>query len=201
MELPIRKPNRLWEYDYSTNGAYFVTICTQDRLKILSSIVGDGSPVPKPYGMIAEKLIAQIPEKYPTVSVDNFVIMPDHIHMMLRFDCYSGTGAPSPTVDCRSGTGNPSPTVDCRSGTGDPSPTVGCRSGTGDPSPTLGNVMGWYKYQVTKQINQQLNSESGRVFQRSYYDHVIRNQLDYDEMWQYIENNPRKWLMERQECK
>ena len=175
MELQTRKPNRLWEYDYSTNGAYFVTICIQDRRKILSSIVGDGSPVPTPCGMIAEKLIAQIPEKYPTVSVDNFVIMPDHIHMLLRFDCYSGTENPSPTVDCRSGTGN--------------------------PSPTLGNVIGWYKYQVTKQINQQLNSESGRVFQRSYYDHVIRNQRDYDEIWQYIDNNPRKWLIERQECK
>ncbi|MDD6678155.1 MAG: hypothetical protein PUF71_02050 [Firmicutes bacterium] len=171
MELQKRKPNRLWEYDYSTNGAYFVTICTQDRRKILSSIVGDGSPVPKPCGIIAEKLIAQIPEKYPTVSVDNYVIMPDHIHMLFRFDCYSGTGNPSPTVDCYSGTGN--------------------------PSPTLGNVIGWYKYQVTKQVNLQSNNKSERVFQRSYYDHVIRNQRDYDEIWQYIENNPRKWLTER----
>ena len=188
MELQTRKPNRLWEYDYSTNGAYFITICTQDRRKILSSIVGDGSPVPKPCGMIAEKLIAQIPEKYPTVSVDNYVIMPDHIHMLLRFDCHSGTGDPSSTVDCYSGTGDPSPTVDCY-------------SGTENPSPTLGNVIGWYKYQVTKQMNLQLNSKSERVFQRSYYDHVIRNQKDYDEIWQYIENNPRKWRIERQEYK
>lgn len=112
--------------------------------------------------MIAEKLIAEIPEKYPTVSVDKFVIMPDHIHMLLRFDCNSGTGV---------------------------------------PSPTLGNVIGWYKYQVTKQVNLQSNNKSERVFQRSYYDHVIRNQQDYDEIWQYIENNPRKWLMERRECK
>lgn len=162
MELQMRKPNRLCEYDYSTNGAYFITICTQDRRKILSAIVGDGSPVPKPCGIIAEKLIAEIPEKYPTVSVDNFVIMPDHIHMLLRFDCNSGTG---------------------------------------DPPPTLGNVIGWYKYQVTKQVNLQSNNKSERVFQRSYYDHVIRNQQDYDEIWQYIENNPRKWLIERREYK
>ena len=162
MELQKRKPNRLWEYDYSTNGAYFVTICTQDRRKILSSIVGDGFPVPKPCGMIAEKLIAEIPEKYPTVSVDKFVIMPDHIHILLRFDCNSGTG---------------------------------------NPSPTLGNVIGWYKYQVTKQVNLQSNNKNERVFQRSYYDHVIRNQRDYDEIWQYIENNPRKWRIERRENK
>ena len=162
VELPIRKPNRLSEYDYSTNGAYFITICTQGRRKILSCIVGDGSPVPKPCGMIAEKQIAEIPEKYPTVSVDNYVIMPDHIHMLLRFDCNSGTG---------------------------------------NPSPTLGNVIGWYKYQVTKQVHLLPNDKSERVFQRSYYDHVIRNQQDYDEIWQYIENNPKKWLIERQEYK
>ena len=166
----MRKPNRLCEYDYSTNGAYFITICTQDRRKILSAIVGDGSPVPKPCGIIAEKLIAEIPEKYPTVSVDKFVIMPDHIHILLRFDCHSGTGDPSPTVDCR--------------------------SGTGDPSPTLGNVIGWYKYQVTKQVNLQSNNKSERVFQRSYYDHVIRNQQDYLKIWEYMDNNPKKWELD-----
>lgn len=63
MELPMRKPNRLYEYDYSTNGAYFVTICTQDRRKILSTIVGDDAHiVPKPYGIVAEKYIRNVPE-------------------------------------------------------------------------------------------------------------------------------------------
>ena len=114
MEHPERKINRLTEYDYGQNGAYFVTICTQDRHKILSTIVGDGFPVPQPYGIIAEKYIARIPEKYPLVAVDKYVIMPDHIHLLLRFSWDLGTG---------------------------------------DPSPTLGNVIGWYKYQVTKQIN------------------------------------------------
>lgn len=172
MELPKRKPNRLCEYDYSQNGAYFVTICTQDRRKSLSSIVGDGFPVPKPYGMIAEEMIAQLPSKYPSVAVDKYVIMPDHIHLILRFEWNSGTGDPSPTSDDRN-------------------------FGTGDPSPTLGNVIGWYKYQTTKQINLQFNHNGKKVFQRSYYDHVIRNQQDYDEIWQYIDNNPRKWVIEK----
>ena len=70
MNDPKRKPNRLYAYDYSQNGAYFITICTQDRKKILSSIVGDGSSVPKPYGIIAEEMIAQISVKYPSVTVD-----------------------------------------------------------------------------------------------------------------------------------
>jgi hypothetical protein len=59
----------------------------------------------------------------------------------------------------------------------------------------LGNIIGWYKYQVTREINTQFGQQVERVLQRSYYDHVIRNQRDYDEIWQYIENNPRKWLM------
>ena len=156
MEHPERKPNRLIEYNYRTNGAYFVTICTQDRKKILSSIVGDGFPVPKPYGLIAEAILRQIPNKFPVVSVDKYIIMPDHIHILLRIDHDFGTG---------------------------------------NPSPTLGNIVGWYKYQVTKQINF-TTTKCDRIFQRSYYDHVIRNQKDHDEIWEYIENNPRKWLLE-----
>ena len=81
MEFTIRKPNRLTEYDYNHNGAYFVTICTQNRKKILSSIVGDDAHiVPKPYGSIAEKYIRNAPE------VEKYVIMPDHIHMIIRLD-------------------------------------------------------------------------------------------------------------------
>ena len=76
MELPQRKPNRLSNYDYSRNGACFITICTQDRRSVLSDIVGDGFPVPKPCGMIAEAWLRQIPVKYPSVSVDRYVIMP-----------------------------------------------------------------------------------------------------------------------------
>ena len=69
--------------------------------------------------------------------------------------------------------------------------------GTGNPSPTMGNVVGWYKYQVTKQVNLLRNMPGEKLFQRSYYDHVIRNQQDYDEIWQYIENNPRKWVIKQ----
>lgn len=154
MENRQRKPNRISGYDYSHNGAYFITICTQDRRRILSDIVGDGFPVPKPIGILAEKVIEEINHRYPRVSVNKFVIMPDHIHMLLQID-----------------------------------------KGTGDPSPTLGNIVGWYKYQVTKRVNKGSETPGERIFQRSYYDHVIRNQQDYDEIWQYIENNPKRWII------
>ena len=101
MEQPKRKPNRIEEYDYSQNGAYFVTLCTQDRKHTLSNIVGDGFPVPKGIGKIAGEMICKIPQKYPSVSVDKYVIMPDHIHLLLRIEIFQnsyGTGDPSPTA-------------------------------------------------------------------------------------------------------
>ena len=167
MELPNRQPNRIPEYDYSQTGAYFVTICTQDRKHILSRIVGDGFPVQTSIGKIAECFIRKISEKYTNVTVDHYVIMPDHTHMPLRID---GTGEVFSLPE----------------------------SGTGDPSPTIGNVVGWYKYQTSKQINLLRNTPGEKVFQRSYYDHVIRNQQDYNEIWEYIENNPRKWAITKQ---
>ena len=151
---PQRKPNRLPEFDYSSNHAYFVTICTQDRKNTLCRIVGDGSPVPKPYGTIAASYISAIPSKFPQVHVDHFVFMPNHIHLLLFIDHSVLPGL---------------------------------------PCPTLGNVVGWYKYQVTRQINQQYNTPGTKVFQRSYHDHVIRGDKDYLKIWEYIDTNPLRW--------
>lgn len=69
--------------------------------------------------------------------------------------------------------------------------------GTGNPSPTIGNMVGWLKYQTTKQINLRRNSAGEKVWQRSYYDHVIRGQQDYEEIWQYIEENPLRWKSDK----
>ncbi len=157
MALPIRKKNRLEYFDYGQNGAYFVTICTKDRKPLLCDIVGDESPVPKPIGKIALAITNQIPKKYPNVKVDTFVVMPNHIHLLLSIE----------------------------------------NDGTGNPSPTVGTVVAWYKYSITKQANMLLDTIGQKVFQRSYHDHIIRNEKDYAEIWEYIENNPRKWALDR----
>ena len=95
--LPKRKDPRLRGFDYSKTGAYFLTICTQNRKNILSTIVGEGSPLPQltPYGEIADGLIQKIPEKYPESSVDCYVIMPNHIHILLSIVKDDGRGNPS----------------------------------------------------------------------------------------------------------
>ncbi|MBQ3226912.1 MAG: hypothetical protein IJB48_07645, partial [Clostridia bacterium] len=89
MHLPIRKPTRLKGYDDSSPGAYFITICTKERKHLLSKItVGDGVlDVPQNqltnYGEIAEKHIGQMDEFYNYISIDKYVIMPNHIHLLL----------------------------------------------------------------------------------------------------------------------
>lgn len=90
MDLPKRKPVRLSEYDYSLPGAYFVTICVKDRKAILSDItVGANSIRPNKihltkYGEVVKTAIENIPKHYPSISVDNFVIMPNHVHLLLQ---------------------------------------------------------------------------------------------------------------------
>ncbi len=89
-EAFAHKPLRLPEYDYSSKGAYFVTICTKDRRRILSRLSVEESPFsPDPVltgiGKIVDSSIARVPTHYPGVFVDYYVIMPNHVHLLLRF--------------------------------------------------------------------------------------------------------------------
>ena len=165
-----RKDLRLKNYDYSEYGAYFITICTDKRRKILSKIddidlkiVGEGFSLPQltQYGEIVDKWLKLIPQKYPNVAVDYYVIMPNHIHLLL---------------------------------------SVIKEDGRGNPSPTISSVIGWFKYNATKEINQLRNITNEKIFQRSYYDHIVRNQKDYAEISKYIYENPLKWELDELYC-
>ena len=153
MELPQRIPNRLSDYDYNANGAYFITICTKDRKPILSQIVGDDAHiVPKPYGRVVEKYICNVPE------IEKYVIMPDHIHMIIRLE--NGSMFASIPTNAR------------------------------PQHNRISTIVRSIKVLVAKEIGH-------TIFQRSYYDHVIRNQQDYNEVWEYIENNPEKCIIQK----
>lgn len=95
--LPRRKHTRLQGFDYSKTGYYFITICVKDRKQILSSVGRDDPGAPQiittPIGRITEKYIQSVDEAYKTVCVDKYVIMPNHVHMILHLE--NGTdGAP-----------------------------------------------------------------------------------------------------------
>ncbi len=146
-DLLRRKTNRLKEYDYSAEGAYFITICTKDRRCILSSIVGDDAHiVPTSYGTIAEKYIRSVP------GIDQYVIMPNHIHMVIRIE-NGPMWASSPTR-------------------------------------SVSQLVRSFKTLVTKEIG-------FSAFQRSFYDHIIRDEADYLKIWNYIQTNPAKWAEDR----
>jgi REP element-mobilizing transposase RayT len=153
MDLPKRKQNRLTEYDYSTPNAYFITICTQNRKRLFWANVGaiidrpDNVPLTN-LGKIVRQSIENIPAHYRAISVDHYVIMPNHIHLLLRID----TDA----------------------------------DGRSMIAPTISTVVRHMKGIVTKQAGFSL-------WQKGFYDHVIRNDIDYREIWNYIEGNPGKW--------
>ena len=89
MDLPKRKPTRLKGYDYSQNGAYFITICTHNRKCLFSNIVGAIHELPEnkltPYGEIAKQIIEILPDRF-NVSIPNYVIMPNHIHLIIEIN-------------------------------------------------------------------------------------------------------------------
>ena len=99
-----RKPNRLQHYDYSMPGAYFITICCKDRKKYFWEDVGASIARPtevrlSPYGLIVERAIQCIPIHYPMISVDHYVVMPNHVHMLLQIQCGAeGKQAAAPTI-------------------------------------------------------------------------------------------------------
>ena len=102
MELPRRKDVRLKAYDYSSTGAYFVTICTQDRRCVLSDILVGGGVLDAPcvrltgYGAVVEQTILEMDRTYEHISVDNYVIMPNHVHLLLSVTGEGTSRTPSP---------------------------------------------------------------------------------------------------------
>ena len=101
MNLPKRKPTRLKEYDYGAPGAYFITICTNDRKCILGDIVGQGlAPaeiILSQYGKIAKEQLLDLENRYKTIKIDKYVIMPNHIHIIIFLDNTAGA-SPRPTI-------------------------------------------------------------------------------------------------------
>ena len=158
--LPKRKHPRLKEYDYGAAGAYFVTICTQDKRCVLSRIVGRGLAPAEiqytQYGKIAEEQLYLLENRYPGIQIDQHVIMPNHIHMILLIEETTAGASPRPTVM---------------------------------------DVVCTYKSLTTRECKKVEPIE--KLFQTSFYEHVIRGREDYDEIAKYIQENPAKWQLDK----
>lgn len=171
-DKPKRKPTRIPGYNYSQNGAYFITICAENHRYVfgnfekklisnnnsadITGIVGDGVyDIPSMkfsyIGNIVDKYIKFMNEKYDFISVDNYVIMPNHIHLLISVTSEKRLSqAPTPTNNM------------------------------------IPKFISLFKRYCNREIGY-------NIFQRSYYDHVIRNEKDYLIHYEYIETNPIKW--------
>ena len=158
---------RLKGYDYSQAGAYYVTICTHKKECLFGNVV-DGKMELTRIGTIAGECWKAIPKHFPNVTLDVFVVMPNHVHgvVMIRRD-----------TACRV-------------------PTMGEFSKPVPGS--LPTVIRSYKSAVTKRINELRNTLSSRVWQPNYYEHVIRGEADLNEVREYIINNALKWDLDKE---
>jgi len=149
-----RKIIRLQEYDYRENGAYFVTVCTQNKEKLF----WDGETPPlNPRGEMVLRWLNKLPERFSGVTLDCYAVMPNHIHLILSF-----SKAEQP----------------------------------------LQRIMEWYKTMTTNDYIRGVKAGvyppfAKRIWQRSYYEHVIRNETDLYELRKYISENPLKWQLDQ----
>jgi putative transposase len=160
MELPKRKRTRLEGYDYSRNGAYFLTLCSKDKKPIFSRIVGRGI-LDAPdieltlYGKCVENAIRFISENNPDIAIDKYVIMPNHVHLLVRVlqtekDAFGASRRPRPTEAAIP--------------------------------------------KMISSLKRYTDRTSGiTLWQTGYYDHIVRDEQDYQTRWQYIDGNPTRW--------
>ncbi len=166
-----RRSIRLKDYDYSQEGAYFVTICTHQNIPVFGKIM-NGEMRLNRFGNIVNDCWNDIPDHFPNGENDAFVVMPNHMHGIVCI------------VDkCRGEVTSPAPKG---------AETAPLRKHT------LGRIIAYFKYQTTKSINQIHKTPGNRVWQRNYYEHVIRNETDLNDVRQYILDNPVKWDMDEE---
>jgi putative transposase len=165
-----RKSIRLQGYDYSQAGAYFVTIVTYQRDCIFGEIK-NSEMILNDLGKIADECWRAIPEHFPFVELGAHIIMPNHAHGVIVInnnEPTSGVGATHWVA-----------------------PTTIITRPAGPKRGSLGAIIGSFKMVVTRRIQREHNATG--IWQRNYYEHIIRNEREMDDIWRYIESNPAHW--------
>lgn len=169
--LKQRKSIRLNGFDYSQEGLYFVTICTNNQVCFLGEVLND-EMVLTDAGRLVEKWWLKLPDKFPNIELDYYVVMPNHFHGIISI-----VGA-DPCV--------------C------PDNLTGEHAGS-----PLQSIMQWFKTMSTNEYIRGVKQLGWMPFnrkfwQRSYYEHIIRNEKELNRIREYIQNNPLKWELDRE---
>lgn len=174
-QIHHRRSIRLKGYDYAQAGAYFVMICCQDKQHRFGKIQ-NGKMILNELGEIAYTEWLNLPTRFSNAELDVFQIMPNHFHAILVLKNVGAGLAPTQTEN------------------------VQTENGQAENAPTLGNIIGAYKSLVSKECLPTFkvrNEYMGKLWQRDYYEHIIRNENSYQEIANYIINNPTTWEQDR----
>jgi len=166
-----RRSIRLQGYDYATPGAYFVTLCIQNRECLLGEIRAEGELHLNDAGRMATECWSAIPTHFPHATMDTFIVMPNHIHGVIIL----GVGAKHSRSPANAS----------------PLPANGTQPGS------LAALVQNFKSVSTRKINAQRAIPGIPVWQRNYYEHIIRNDDDLRRIRQYIANNPARWALDQ----
>ncbi len=171
-----RRSLRLQSYDYTQAGAYYVTICTQDRECLFGDIADDSMRL-NDVGKMVETAWEALPSRFPSLDLDAFVVMPNHLHGIIFL---VGAGL-VPARDQGDHKGRPYARM----------------------APTLGDVLGTFKSITTVAYTRGVKQLAwpafrGRIWQRNYYEHIIRDEASLHGIREYITNNPLQWALDRE---
>ena len=206
-----RRSIRLPGYDYTTPGAYFVTLCVHDGACVLGGVV-DGEVTLTEEGRIVTACWVDLPNHYPHVRMDAFVVMPNHVHGIIvlvdgglvgtggieaRCVGAGGVGAGFEGSDSAAGTGPRSDGVAPRARGVKPAPT-GATTGATPTRHPLPEIVRALKTFSARRINALRGTRGQPFWQRSYYEHIVRNQRELDAIRAYIVQNPLRWDLDRE---
>ena len=186
-EIHHRRSIRLKGYDYAQAGAYFVTVCTQNRECLFGDIVA-GEMVLNDAGRMAEKWYLELANKFFDIKYDEYVIMPNHIHGVIQNVGADLRVCPDPDLRV------------CPDDDPDEYAEHAPGEHTGSPLP---RVVQWFKTMTTNAYIHGVKQHDwppfpGRLWQRNYYERIIRNDGELNDIREYIVNNPLKWEMDRE---
>ncbi|MBI1258234.1 MAG: transposase [Chloroflexi bacterium] len=181
-EVRGRRSVRLQGYDYAQNGAYFVTLCVHERACLFGEIDDQGNMALNMIGGIVRDEWLQTAVVRPYVVLDEYIVMPNHFHAIIVL-----TGDRESDLSKHNGNSNVGATWQVA-----PTRPNGPKSGS------IGAIVGQFKRKATIGINELRDTPGAPVWQRNYYEHVIRNESSLNDIRSYIQTNPARWAEDQE---
>lgn len=179
-----RRSIRLRDYDYSQPGYYYVTLCIHDWKQKLFGEIIDWKMIENQLAGIVRICWNDLPTHYTHIQLDEFIIMPNHVHGIIHIRDSLGTGVCVGARSSRPTSGSNTNNTNTN------------QTGRDNRAPTLGKIVAYFKYQSTKQINLNQNHDIRKIWQRNYHDHIIRDEKSLYFIRKYIRENSLKWSMD-----